>query len=79
MHDVVMDDLAAEVLAALPDEAARKEVLELLEHVQRSPRAFPDVREIVGMEVHEAFGDFSWMRYAVRDGAVEICDIGWLN
>ncbi|MDJ1138486.1 hypothetical protein [Streptomyces iconiensis] len=79
MHDVVMDDLAVQVLDALPDDDARTEVLDLLERVQRSPRSFPDVREIVGAEVHEAFGHFCWMRYAVHEGAVEVCDIGWLN
>ncbi|WP_326691653.1 MULTISPECIES: hypothetical protein [unclassified Streptomyces] len=76
MHGVVMERLAREVLAGLPDDEARFEVLELLECVQNNPRGYPDVREIVGAEVREAFGQCCWVRYAVHDGAIEVRDIG---
>ncbi|GAA2101707.1 hypothetical protein GCM10009801_75180 [Streptomyces albiaxialis] len=72
-----MDDKAAQVLAGLPDDAAWHEVAELLADVRARPRAHPDVREIVGAEVREAFSAFGWVQYAVRDGAVAVRDIGW--
>ncbi|MFG3256716.1 hypothetical protein [Streptomyces sp. NPDC048172] len=72
-----MDDKAAQVMAGLPDEVAREEIAALLADVRARPRAHPDVREIVGAEVREAFSAFCWVQYAVRDGAVAIRDIGW--
>ncbi|MGW7514523.1 hypothetical protein ACWGJ2_02885 [Streptomyces sp. NPDC054796] len=74
-----MDEPAVQVMAALPDEEARMEVLELLGQAQSAPRSFPDVREIIGMEVREAFGPFSWLQYAVLDGEIEVRDIGWMS
>lgn len=77
MHGVVMERLAVEVMAGLPDDEARAEVAELLQCVREQPRAHPDVREVIGAEVREAFGAWCWVRYAVHEGAVEVRDIGW--
>lgn len=80
MRGVVMGDLATEVMAGLPDDDARTEVLELLELVRDRPGAFPDVRDPgANEEIREAFSHFCWLHYQPRDGAIEVLDIGWLH
>ncbi|WP_425526086.1 hypothetical protein [Streptomyces mirabilis] len=44
-YGVVVEELAVEVMAQLPDDRARKEVMALVEVVLMDPRAWPDVRD----------------------------------
>ncbi|GGU68615.1 hypothetical protein GCM10010211_37470 [Streptomyces albospinus] len=75
---VVMEELASEVVAELPDDAARREVLALVEVVRADPRAFPDVRDPGAVEeIREAFGPCCWIQYMPHDGTIEVREIGW--
>lgn len=76
-HGVVVEDLACEVLAELPD-AGRREVLALVEQVRSSPQAWPDVRDEGSVEeIREAFGFRCWIQFTLHAGAVEVREIGW--
>ncbi|MFE2095284.1 hypothetical protein ACWD4L_40930 [Streptomyces sp. NPDC002596] len=56
-YGVVVEELAAEVMAELPSDQARKEVLALIETVRMEPRAWPDVRDPGAWEeIREADG-----------------------
>ncbi|MFD7013951.1 hypothetical protein [Streptomyces sp. NPDC059928] len=77
-HGLVFEELAVEVMAELPTDAARCEVLALIEVVRRDPRAFPDVRDAGSVEeIREAFGPRCWIQYLPHAGAIEVREIGW--
>jgi hypothetical protein len=77
-YGVVVEKLAAEVMAQLPDDQAGREVMALEEVAQMDPRARPDVRDPGSVdESREAFGR-CWIQYLPdAAGAIEIRDIGW--
>ncbi|WP_019070606.1 hypothetical protein [Streptomyces hokutonensis] len=77
-YGVVVEELASDVMGELPTEAARREVLELVELVRANPYAWPDVRDPGSVEeIREAFGRRCWIQYMPHDGAVEVREIGW--
>ena len=77
-YGVVVEELAVEVMAQLPDDRARKEVMALVEIARLDPRAWPDVRDLGSVEeIREAFGHRCWIHYMPRAGAIEVRDIGW--
>jgi hypothetical protein len=56
-YGVVVEELAVEVMAQLPDDRARQEVMALVEVARRDPRAWPDVRDPGSVEeIREASG-----------------------
>ncbi|MCX5327845.1 hypothetical protein [Streptomyces sp. NBC_00140] len=79
-NGVVVEELASEVMAELPTDAARCEVLELVEVVRQDPQAWPDVRDPGSVEeIREAHGSRCWIKYMPHAGAVEVRDIGWVG
>ncbi|MFM9493614.1 hypothetical protein ACKI1Q_08240 [Streptomyces galilaeus] len=42
---MVVEELAVEVMAQLPDDQARREVMAFVEVARMDPRAWPDVRD----------------------------------
>ncbi|AJC61938.1 hypothetical protein [Streptomyces sp. 769] len=77
-YGVVVEELAVEVMAELPSDQARKEVLALIESVRMDPRAWPDVRDPGAWEeIREAFGRRCWIQYMPHAGAIEVREIGW--
>ncbi|MFF3487339.1 hypothetical protein ACFYXC_29275 [Streptomyces sp. NPDC002701] len=57
-YGVVVEELAVEVIAQLPDDRARQEVLALVEVARMDPRAWPDVRDPGSVEeIREAVLD----------------------
>ncbi|WP_329276979.1 hypothetical protein [Streptomyces sp. NBC_01451] len=78
MHGMVFEDLAVEVMAELPTDEARGEVLTLVEAVRKDPRAWLDVRDPGSVEeIREAFGARCWIQYMPHSGAIEVREIGW--
>ncbi|MEU9189180.1 hypothetical protein AB0D14_32485 [Streptomyces sp. NPDC048484] len=74
----VFEELAVEVMAELPTDEARHEVLVLVGVVRRDPYAFPDVRDAGSVEeIREAFGSRCWIQYMPHAGAIEVREIGW--
>ncbi|MGA5453826.1 hypothetical protein ACPCVO_45150 [Streptomyces umbrinus] len=74
----VFEELAVEVMAELPTDEARCEVLELVELVRADPRGWPDVRDPGSVEeIREAFGSRCWIQFMPQAGAVEVREIGW--
>jgi hypothetical protein len=77
-YGVVVEELAVEVMAQLPDDRARQEVMALVEVARMDPRAWPDVRDPGSVEeIREAFGRRCWIQYMPHAGAIEVRDIGW--
>jgi hypothetical protein len=77
-YGVVVEELAVEVMAQLPDDRARREVMALVEVARMDPRAWPDVRDSGSVEeIREAFGPRCWVQYMPHAGAIEVRDIGW--
>ncbi|MEH0428820.1 hypothetical protein QBB34_21295 [Streptomyces stelliscabiei] len=77
-YGVVVEELAAEVMAELPTDDARREVLDLVKVVRTDPRAWPDVRDPGSVEeIREAFGPRCWIQYMPYAGAIEVREIGW--
>lgn len=75
---VVVEELASEVMAELPTDEARREVLALVELVRAAPRAWPDVRDPGSVEeIREAFGARCWIQFMPYAGAIEVREIGW--
>ncbi|MGW8379442.1 hypothetical protein [Streptomyces sp. ODS28] len=79
MHSVMMEGRAIGVLDGLPHDTARDEVLEVLERVRERPEHYPRVPGPGARERRQAFGDGCWLLYGVRDDAIEVHDIGWLE
>jgi len=74
----VFEDLGVEVMAELPTDEARREVLALVELVRADPRAWSDVRDASSVEeISEAFGSRCWIQYMPHAGAIEVREIGW--
>lgn len=79
-HGMVFEELAIEVMAELPTDEARREVLELIELVGADPWAWPDVRDPGSVEeIREAFGARCWFQYTPHNGAIEVREIGWAD
>ncbi|MFE7045461.1 hypothetical protein ACFU9X_40455 [Streptomyces atratus] len=80
-YGVVMEELAVEVLAQLPDDRARREVMALVEVTRMEPQAWPDVRDPGSVEeIREAFGRRRWIQYMPHPaGAIEVREIGWVG
>ncbi|WP_328512932.1 hypothetical protein OHB25_58955 [Streptomyces mirabilis] len=77
-YGVVVEELAIEVMAQLPDDRAQQEVMALVEVVRMDPRAWPDVRDPGSVEeIREAFGRRCWIQFTPHAGAIEVRDIGW--
>ncbi|MFF1570231.1 hypothetical protein ACFVY1_43880 [Streptomyces sp. NPDC058293] len=77
---VVVEDLAVEVTAELPNDHARREVLALIECVRHDPRAWPDVRDPgPGEEIREAFERRCWVQYMPHARAIEVREIHWIG
>lgn len=77
-HGTVFEDLAVEVMAQLPTDDARRQVLALIEVVRADPWAWPDVRDPGSVEeIREAFGSRCWIQYMPHAGAIEVREIGW--
>jgi hypothetical protein len=77
-YGVVVEELAVEVMAQLPDDQARREVMALVEVARMDPRAWPDVRDPGSVEeIREAFGWRCWIHFMPHAGAIEVRDIGW--
>ncbi|OEJ41229.1 hypothetical protein AR457_10050 [Streptomyces agglomeratus] len=75
-YRVDLDLTAEQVMAALPTEAARWEVTELIETAWAKPETWPPAD---GQELGEAFGSRCWIVFvAYRDG-IEIFDVGWMS
>ncbi|MEU7154090.1 hypothetical protein AB0B15_39675 [Streptomyces sp. NPDC045456] len=75
---MVFEELAVEVMADLPSDRARHEVLALVERVRAAPRAWPDVRDPGATEeIREAFSARCWIQYTPHAGAIEVREIGW--
>ncbi|AJC58560.1 hypothetical protein GZL_05987 [Streptomyces sp. 769] len=78
MYGMVFEELAVEVMADLPTDMARYEVLALIERVRLDPTAWPDVRDVGSVEeIREAFGPLCWVQYTPHAGAIEVREIGW--
>ncbi|MFJ4633420.1 hypothetical protein [Streptomyces sp. NPDC088847] len=61
-YGVVVEELAVEVMAQLPDDQARQEVMALVEVARMNPQAWPDVRDPGSVEeIREAFGRRCWI------------------
>jgi hypothetical protein len=79
-YGVVVEELAVEVMAQLPDDRARREVMALVEVARMDPRAWPDVRDPGSVkEIREAFGRRCWIQYMPHARAIEARDIGWVG
>ncbi|MFE2674656.1 hypothetical protein [Streptomyces hygroscopicus] len=52
-YGVVVEELAVEVIAQLPTDGARQEVIALVEVARIDPRAWPDVRDPGSVEEFE--------------------------
>ncbi|MGW3118522.1 hypothetical protein ACWDBW_15525 [Streptomyces sp. NPDC001107] len=79
-HGTVFEELAVEVMAELPTDEARREVLDLVDLVRAAPRAWPDVRDPGSIEeIREAFGSRCWIQYMPHAGAIEVREIGWVG
>ncbi|MGW1658900.1 hypothetical protein [Streptomyces atratus] len=80
-YGVVMEELTVEVLAQLPDDRARREVMALVEVARMEPQAWPDVRDPGSVEeIREAFGRRCWIQYMPHPaGAIEVREIGWVG
>ncbi|RSO40152.1 hypothetical protein DMH15_16075 [Streptomyces sp. WAC 06725] len=77
-YGMVFEELAVEVMAELPSDQARREVLALVERVRAAPWAWPDVRDPGSVEeIREAFGAHCWLQYTPHAGAIEVREIGW--
>ncbi|MES4908898.1 MULTISPECIES: hypothetical protein [unclassified Streptomyces] len=77
-YGVVVEELAVEIMAQLPDDQARKEVMALVEFARMDPQAGPDVRDPGSVEeIREAFGRLCWMQFMPHADAIEVRDIGW--
>jgi hypothetical protein len=77
-YGVVVEELAVEVMAQLPDDRARREVMTLVEVARMAPRAWPDVRDPGSVEeIREAFGRRCWIQFMPHAEAIEVRDIGW--
>lgn len=64
-YGVVVEELAVEVMAQLPDDQARQEVMALVEVARMDTRAWPDVRDVGSVEeIREAFGRRCWILMA---------------
>ncbi|MGW5170407.1 hypothetical protein ACWEQ1_23800 [Streptomyces nodosus] len=71
-YGVVVEELAVEVMAQLPDDQARREVMALMEVARIDPRAWPDVRDRGFVEeIREAFGRRCGIRYLPHAGAMD--------
>ncbi|MCX4625117.1 hypothetical protein [Streptomyces albogriseolus] len=67
-----------EVMAQLPDDQARLEVIALVEVARMDPRTWPDVRAPGSVEeIREAFGRQCWIQYMPHAGAIDVRDICW--
>ncbi|MFE9645289.1 hypothetical protein ACFYO0_14470 [Streptomyces sp. NPDC006365] len=63
-HGTVFEELAVEVMAQLPNDEARREVLALIDVVRTNPRAWPDVRDPGSVEeIREACGSRCWIQF----------------
>ncbi|MFJ9105826.1 hypothetical protein ACIRJM_46170 [Streptomyces sp. NPDC102405] len=79
-YGVVVEELTVEVMAQLPDDQARREVMALVEVARMDPRAWPDVRDPGSVEeIREAFGRQCWIQYLPHASALEVRDIGWVG
>lgn len=77
-YGVVVEELAVEVMARLPNDRARQEGMALVEVARMDPRAWPDVRDPGSVEeIREAFGRRCWIQFMPHAGAVEVRGIGW--
>ncbi|WP_407286444.1 hypothetical protein [Streptomyces sp. BP-8] len=77
---MVFEELAVEVMADLPSDLARYEVLALVDRVRLDPRAWADVRDVGSVEeIREAFGTHCWVQYTPHAGAIEVREIGWVG
>jgi hypothetical protein len=77
-YGVVVEELAVQVMAQLPDDRARQEVMALVEVARMNRRAWPDVRDSGSVEeIREAFGRRCWIQYMPHAGAIKVRDIGW--
>lgn len=67
-----------EVMAQLPHDWARREVMALVENARMHPTAWPDFRDPGSVEeIREAFGQRCWIQFMPHAGAIEVRDIGW--
>jgi hypothetical protein len=79
-YGVVVEELAVEVMAQLPDDRARREVMVLVEVARMDLRAWPDVRDPGSVEeIREAFGLRCWIQFMPHAGAIEVRGIGWVG
>ena len=69
-HGTVFEELAVEVMAELPTDEARREVLALVDIARRDPYAFPDVRDTGSAE------EIREVAMATRFGTTEASRIG---
>ncbi|WP_330285403.1 hypothetical protein [Streptomyces sp. NBC_00576] len=70
-YGVVVEELAVEVMAQLPDDPARREVMALVEVARMDPRAWPDVRDVGSVEeIREAVGRRCWMALSMTWNSV---------
>ncbi|WP_341845976.1 hypothetical protein [Streptomyces curacoi] len=77
-YGVVVEELAVEVMAQLPNDRARQEVTALAEIARTEPRAWPDARDPGSVKEtrEEAFGRRCWIPYMPHTGAMKVHDIG---
>ncbi|MEU2740003.1 hypothetical protein ABZ656_32750 [Streptomyces sp. NPDC007095] len=62
-YGVVVEELAVEVMAQLPGDQARREVMALVEVARMDPRAWSDVRDPGSVEeFREAFRRRCWIQ-----------------
>ncbi|WP_439654603.1 hypothetical protein [Streptomyces hokutonensis] len=67
---MVVEELAVEVMAQLPEDRARREVMALVEVARLDPRAWPDVRDVGSVEeIRKAFGQRCWIQYPSWTGS----------
>ncbi|MFE7935629.1 hypothetical protein ACFU6S_44305 [Streptomyces sp. NPDC057456] len=79
-ESITLEELAVEVMAQLPDDRARREVMALVEVARTDPQVWPDVRDLGSVEeIREAFGRRCWIQFMPRAGAIEVRDIGWVG
>ncbi|MGW7712152.1 hypothetical protein [Streptomyces sp. NPDC054771] len=71
---VVLEWLAVEALAELPDDQARAEVRQLIHDVAADPSSWPAPG---GEDVVDLFGARCWVTVAAYVDQVEVRDIGW--
>ncbi|WP_330293399.1 hypothetical protein [Streptomyces sp. NBC_00576] len=68
----VVEELAMEVMAQLPDDRARQEVMALVKVARLDPRAWPDVRDPgLAEEIREAFGRQCWIQRDTRGDDID--------